>query len=258
MRAIINGQSFVFSDRTLTVSKSVGIYECEFEFDDSWQGWDKTAVFEGSDQTIEVVVSDGKAQVPWEVLTENGLLKVGVYGTKEEKIMPTVWSEKLVVKLGTPPGSIGSEPTPSIYAQILHVADEAKEIAEGASDTADEAKTIAEEAYEKAETAQDSARSYAEAAHGSAQNASASASSAATSATNAANSANEAHGYEQSAKDHADDAEDAAERAEQSAAVSGYMFFYIDENGDLIYQRTSNVQVDFALIDGDLYVGAEG
>ena len=33
-----------------------------------------------------------------------------------------------------------------------------------------------------------------------------------------------------------------------------YMYFYIDDNGDLIYQRTTNAQIDFELIDGDLYM----
>lgn len=51
-------------------------------------------------------------------------------------------------------------------------------------------------------------------------------------------------------------AETAADRAEQAAATAGYMFFSIDENGHLIYQRTSNTQVDFYLEDGHLYVEA--
>jgi hypothetical protein len=34
--------------------------------------------------------------------------------------------------------------------------------------------------------------------------------------------------------------------------------FIINENGDLIYQRTTNVAVDFFLKDGDLYVRANG
>lgn len=50
------------------------------------------------------------------------------------------------------------------------------------------------------------------------------------------------------------DAEDAADHAEQAAATSGYMRFYIDENGDLILQRTDNVDVEFYLYDGSLYV----
>ncbi len=51
-------------------------------------------------------------------------------------------------------------------------------------------------------------------------------------------------------------AEDAATRAEQSAAVSGYMFFDIGEDGHLYLDKTRNVDVDFYLstIDGHLYV----
>ena len=52
------------------------------------------------------------------------------------------------------------------------------------------------------------------------------------------------------------DAEDAADRAEQSAAVSGYMFFDIGDDGHLYLDKTHNVDVDFYLspIDGHLYV----
>ena len=54
-----------------------------------------------------------------------------------------------------------------------------------------------------------------------------------------------------------DEAEDAADRAEQAAGQAGYMFFHIDERGHLIYERTSNVDVDFILgTDGHLYVEA--
>ena len=45
-----------------------------------------------------------------------------------------------------------------------------------------------------------------------------------------------------------------SEVAKQQALDAGFMAFYIDRNGDLIYERTSNVDVTFALVDGDLYV----
>lgn len=51
----------------------------------------------------------------------------------------------------------------------------------------------------------------------------------------------------------AGEANDAAERAEQSAHNAGYMEMKI-ENGRLIYYRTDNVAVDFALVDGHLIV----
>ena len=58
------------------------------------------------------------------------------------------------------------------------------------------------------------------------------------------------------AEDAQEAAETSADRAEQAAQNAGYMFFNIDENGDLIYQRTENVDVDFYLEDGDLFVEA--
>ena len=110
--------------------------------------------------------------------------------------------------------------------------------AEEAGGAASDASQYADLAYQHATQSGTSAEQAAE----SAENASASAQAS-------ANSAAEAHQSELNA-------EDAADRAEQFAAESGYMFFYIDENGDLIYQRTNNVDVDFYLNQGDLYVKA--
>lgn len=61
-----------------------------------------------------------------------------------------------------------------------------------------------------------------------------------------------ANTFSTSAQTYAANAMRDANRAEQAAGQSGYMFFYINSNGDLIYERTNNVDVDFKLIDGDL------
>lgn len=47
-----------------------------------------------------------------------------------------------------------------------------------------------------------------------------------------------------------------SEQAQQAAAESGWVHFYIDENGDLHYVKTPNVAFAFFLQDGDLYVRA--
>lgn len=222
MRAIVDGQNISVPDRFLVVSGSVGIYYCDFEFDESWDGWDKTAVFEGSGETIDSIVVDGKAQVPWETLVDNGLMRVGVYGTQNEKRMPTVWSEKFVVRLGTPMGSPGTEPTPSIYEQILNLANSAKE-------TADEAYDIAAEAQDSAKASAENAEAWA------------------VGQRNGQDVPQDDQTYHNNSKYWCD-------LSEQNAARSGYMFFHIDENGDLIYRHTTNVAVEFYLSDGDLYV----
>lgn len=68
--------------------------------------------------------------------------------------------------------------------------------------------------------------------------------------------ADRAEQAKEDAKDYADSAEASADKAEQASANAGYMFFHIDENGHLIYERTSNTEVDFYLLNGHLYVEA--
>lgn len=108
------------------------------------------------------------------------------------------------------------------------------------------------------QTASDAARAEAarDRAETAANSAEASATNAARSESNAAQSESTASAAATSASASAANAATSADRAEQAAAQSGYMFFYIDENGDLHYQRTENVDVDFYLQDGDLYVRA--
>ena len=93
-----------------------------------------------------------------------------------------------------------------------------------------------------------------ESATESATGAAASAASAAESATTATTKATQASNSATAAAQSAASASTSADRAEQAAATQGYMYFYIDSNGDLIYQRTDNVDVTFYLSDGDLYV----
>lgn len=52
-----------------------------------------------------------------------------------------------------------------------------------------------------------------------------------------------------------DNAKFYAEKAEQGAAEHGWIHFYIDEDGHLIYVRTPLVDLDFKLENGHLFVG---
>ena len=46
-----------------------------------------------------------------------------------------------------------------------------------------------------------------------------------------------------------------SELAAQAADEGGWMHFYIDENGHLIYMKTTNVEIQFKLENGHLFVG---
>ena len=81
--------------------------------------------------------------------------------------------------------------------------------------------------------------------------------SAATESRNAASaSSDSAEAAKRSATDSqnsADLSKSFADKAEQAAGNSGYMAFDIDEaTGELIFERTANVDVDFTIEEGDL------
>ena len=78
------GQMIAFTERETLVSGTVNKYRAEFAFDDSWDGYTKTAVFRadsfGHITSREVLLAGDACQVPHECLIAGALLRVGVYG----------------------------------------------------------------------------------------------------------------------------------------------------------------------------------
>jgi hypothetical protein len=145
-----------------------------------------------------------------------------------------------------------AEPTPvqqDIITQAIAVLNDAVTQTGQDVESADASAQAAQDAQTAAESARDAAQASETAASQSEINAAASASSA-------SQSAESAQAFESSARTSATSAAQDADRAEQAAGQSGYMAFWIDSNGDLIYERTSNVDVDFRLVDGDLILEA--
>ena len=233
------------SDDSITTS-SVGI-PVTLKLASDFDGLAKTVVFKAGNTSVDIaLVGDAtETEVPVDVLTTSGkYLEMGIYAADGNGtvVIPTVWATVDIILHGTVPSGVDpSDPTPNWVAQVQNMASQAVEDSAAAVETANEAKTAAI-------TAQDSAQASANAAYQSEQNAAQSASNAHTSEVNAGDSATAAAGS-------ANEAEGYAEQAAQSAAQAGYMYFYIDDDGHLIYQHTPNVQVDFYLLNGHLYVG---
>lgn len=130
-------RAVVTNKETLTVgSAGIGV---EFTLSEDWAGLPKVAVFRMGDDGDKVdVVLDSSLTcvVPPEVLTtEDEVVFCGVYGKNAQGtiIIPTVWASLGVVKPSALPGTPASaEPTPSIWAQILDVAQDAEKTADAA------------------------------------------------------------------------------------------------------------------------------
>lgn len=103
-------------------SGSVNVYQAQFQFNNAWDGLEKTAVFQAGDESVSILLDEtGVCTVPWEVLQEaKRTLCAGVYGTKNGNVvLPTIWGDLGEIKPGVTPGESAQPPTPSVYEQIL-------------------------------------------------------------------------------------------------------------------------------------------
>ena len=110
------------NQREIVTSNSVNVYQCQFQFDNSWDGLEKTAVFQAGKETVSTLLDEtGICVIPWEVLQDaKRTLYAGVYGTKDGNIvLPTIWASLGEIKQGVNPGESTQPPTPSVYEQIL-------------------------------------------------------------------------------------------------------------------------------------------
>jgi hypothetical protein len=120
MKANVYDRSIYITEPETIVARSVEEYTVQFEFSEAWDGYATVAVFKTHDGTLkEVITVDGEAVIPWEVLTEPGVLYIGVYGTKTGKFRPTVWSEPQTIYDGAEEGDPAADPETTPWQQAV-------------------------------------------------------------------------------------------------------------------------------------------
>lgn len=103
-------------------SGSKSAYDVLFRFSSEWSQLERTAVFRSGSTTIDILLDEtNTCTIPWEVLTKsNTHIDIGVYGVKNGKVvLPTVWAKTDDILEGVTTGVEPSEPTPSVYEQLL-------------------------------------------------------------------------------------------------------------------------------------------
>lgn len=118
MKFSVTWNKLLMIDEELVTSGSVNTVTAEFIFDNSWEGYDRIAVFKNGEEAREVVLESDRCVIPWEVLRRSGFLTVGVYGVQGERRLPTIYSKPLAVSQGAGAALPGQAPTPSPYSQL--------------------------------------------------------------------------------------------------------------------------------------------
>ncbi len=127
MKYEVNGTKVTLIEDEPLIAGSVGVHHAEFLLDETWSDYTAvTAVFRCGTAEREIMLTDGKCEIPWEVLCERGTLQVGIYGASGEKIRPTLWAAPKTVHPGAMACEESREPTPDKWQQVLKTIEDAE------------------------------------------------------------------------------------------------------------------------------------
>lgn len=118
----INQKDIEITESEEFVRGTVGA-KCKVEFDSTtWSNTANTVVFKRYGiKPINVITSslNPTLTIPHEVLSEIGSFKIGVFGTANGIVTPTLWSDEIKVRYGT--DTNGTEPTPYTPSQVEQI-----------------------------------------------------------------------------------------------------------------------------------------
>lgn len=98
-------------------------YEVVFCFDESWDGFSKTAIFEAGPASVIVALTEDRCLIPSECLRHGSVkLKIGIYGINGEKRKATLWclTSMIIPDFGLGTGaSFPPQPPDELYSEIM-------------------------------------------------------------------------------------------------------------------------------------------
>ena len=116
----VHNQVITRTDTNVIVADSRNYLQATFIFSEEWNGKEKTAIFIHDDKAYHVLLENDKCLVPWEVI-KPGFLSVSVFAGDLITTNACVTSIK---DSGYTDGTKPSDPTPTIYEQIMKKLDE--------------------------------------------------------------------------------------------------------------------------------------
>lgn len=119
---VMNTWAVMTQDDTLRQNAGKTYY-VEFNFDESWDGYSKTAIFEAGPASVIVTLIEDSCTIPAECLKHGSVkLHIGIYGIKGEERKGTIWCLGSMI---IPDASldVGSSSAPSVpddvYSEIM-------------------------------------------------------------------------------------------------------------------------------------------
>lgn len=140
-KIVVKGQVMYFYNEAEAVpATQSGFSIIEFEFDEAWEGFIKTAQFSQKDKIVNIKLIDDKCIVPYGF--EKGIVKVGIRGdnTSNDVIASANNLELKIAESFDMNGEDYDPPLPDLYNQLLKEIEKGNEIAQSVRDDADAGK----------------------------------------------------------------------------------------------------------------------
>lgn len=115
-------QDLKVAEAPLIATGGLGETIVEFTFCELWNGYSKTAIFYRNKNNVYYALlnEDNTCIIPQEVLLDDGVMYFGVFGDNAEGVTRTSKIIKYLVEKGAITSDLKpSEPTPSVYEQLL-------------------------------------------------------------------------------------------------------------------------------------------
>jgi hypothetical protein len=116
LRLLVSDTKMQMVQSAQSVEKCVNFDEAEFVFDNTWDGFDKIAVFWRGNESYRVpLMESDTCKIPWEILRNKGVFYIGCIGTKADGTTVTTRApvSHVVAAGAMRDGTAPSEPTPS-------------------------------------------------------------------------------------------------------------------------------------------------
>lgn len=92
----------VTAKRDVPLTSGMKGVQATFHFDETWDGYEKTAVFYNNGQSAEIELTENTITIPQSLFARGGELIVGIVGEKgTSKVIPTVHASLGLIRQGT-------------------------------------------------------------------------------------------------------------------------------------------------------------
>lgn len=121
IEVVLEKQLLTIQNREVISSGDVNYDSCRFEFDESWEGYIKTAVFYQEKQKVYYAVLDNedKCFIPAPAIVKASPLYIGTFGVQGDKILTSSMDSIPIVEGAVSGAEVDIEPSETVFAAIV-------------------------------------------------------------------------------------------------------------------------------------------